>query len=75
MTELDEEVKHDYFHNNKPDVCCIYDFSINSGAPKGWFDHICAAEHLFLEDLYEAKDMHRMRILDFDVFLKKLRKY
>ena len=75
MTELDEEVKHDYFENNKPDVCCICNFSINSRAPKGWFDHICAAEHLFLENLYEAKDMHRMGILDFDVFLKKLRKY
>ena len=68
LTELDEDVKHDYFQNNKPDVCCICDFSINSRAPKGWFDHICTAEHLFLENLYEAKDMDSMGILDFNVF-------
>ena len=74
LTELDEEVKHDYFQNNKPDVCCICDFSINSRAPKDWLDHICIAEHLFLENLYEAKDMYCMEILDFYVFLKKVKK-
>ena len=64
LTELDEEVKHDYFQNNTPDVCCI----CYSRTPKGWFDHVCAAEHLFLENLYETKDMHCMGILDFDTF-------
>ena len=58
--------------NNKPDTCCICDFPMESRAPNGWFEHICKAEHLFLENLYETKEMFQMGILDFEIFLHKV---
>ena len=74
VLELDEKQKNDCIQNNKSDICCICDFSRNSRASKGWFEHICKAEHLFLENLYESKEMFHMGILDFDIFFDKVTK-
>ena len=74
VLELDEKQKNDYLQNNKPDLCCICDFSMDSRAPHGWFEHICKAEHLFLENLYETREMFHMGILDFDIFFGKVAK-
>ena len=45
---------------------------MDSRAPNGWFEHVCKAEHLFLENLYEASEMFQMGILDFEIFMKKV---
>ena len=41
VLELNEKSKKDYIQNNKPSICCIYDFSMDSRASNGWFEHIC----------------------------------
>ena len=71
VLELDEKTKNDYIQNNKPNICCICDFSIDSRAPNGWFEYICKAEHLFLENLYDAKEMLHMGIFNFEIFFGK----
>ena len=60
--------------NNKPKNCCIYDFPVESRAFGGWFDHICRAEHLFLENVFDARDLYKMGILEFDVYFDKVKK-
>ena len=68
LDELDENTIHEYRQNNIPENCCICDFPISSRAKNVWFDHICKAEHLFLENVYDSKDLFRMGILDYSVF-------
>ena len=75
LDELAEDTKYEYRQNNVPDICCICDFPIYSRAPNGWFDHVCKAEHLFLENVYDVKDLFKMGILDYGVFLIKLVKF
>ena len=70
--ELDEKQKKEYMQNNKPDTCCICDFSMDSRAPNGWFENVCRAEHLFLENLYDTTQMFQMGILEFEIFLDKV---
>ena len=74
VLELDEKQKNDYIQNNKPDLCCICDFSMDSRAPQGWFEHICKADHLFFENLYETREMFHLEISDFDIFFGKVAK-
>ena len=74
VLEFDDDQKHDFLKNNKPKTCCICDFPIESRAPKGWFEHICRAEHLFLENVFDAKELYRMGILEFDTFFEKAKK-
>ena len=74
VLELDEKTKNDYIQNNKPNICCICDFSIDSRAPNGWFEYICKAEHLVSENLYDAKEMLHMGIFNFEIFLEKVTK-
>ena len=74
VLEFDEDQKHDFLKNNKPKTCCICDFPIESRAPKGWFEHICRAEHLFLENVFDARELYRMGILEFDTFFEKAKK-
>ena len=69
---LDENTIHEYRLNNIPENCCICDFPISSRAQNGWFDHLCKAEHLFLENLYDSKDLFRMRIVEYGVFFDKV---
>ena len=69
---LDESTIHEYRLNNIPENCCICDFPVSSRAQNGWFDHICKAEHLFLENLYDSKDLFRMRIVEYGVFFDKV---
>ena len=45
-----------------------------SRAPNGWFDHVCKAEHLFLENIYDSKDMFQMGIIDYGIFFDKVKK-
>ena len=74
VLELDENLKDEFLKNNKPTNCCICDFSMESRAPGGWFEHICRAEHLFLENVYDNRDLYRMVVLDFDSYFKKVKK-
>ena len=74
VLELDEKSKKDYIQNNKPSICCICDFSMDSRASNGWFEHICKAEYLFFENLYDSKEIFRMGIFDFEIFLEKVTK-
>lgn len=74
VLEFDEDQKHDFLKNNKPKTCCICDFPIESRVPKGWFEHICRAEHLFLENVFDARELYRMGILEFDTFFEKAKK-
>ena len=75
VLELDKKSKKDYIQNNKPNICCTCDFLMDSRTSNVWFEHICKAEYLFLENLYDSKEMFRMGIFDFEVFWKKLPKY
>ena len=74
VLQLDEDIKHEFLQNSKPNTCCICDFPMESRAPGEWFEHVCRAEHLFLENLFEARDLYRMGILDFDNFFGKVKK-
>ena len=72
VLELDEKTKDDYRQKNKPDICCICDFPMDCKAPNGWLEQICKAKYLFLENLYETKDMYHIGILDFNTFFDKV---
>ena len=74
IDEFDDETKHEYRQNKISEKCCICDFSILSRAPNGWFDHVCKAEHLFLENIYDSKDMFQMGIIDYGIFFDKVKK-
>ena len=74
VLEFDENLKDEFMQKNKPDICCICDFPMESRAPKCWFEHVCRAEHLFLENVYEAKQLYQMGILEFDNFFAKVQK-
>ena len=49
--ELDENVKDDFFQKTPKKECCICDFPIKNRTTNGWFDHVCKAEYLFLENI------------------------
>ena len=53
---------------------CICDFPIRSRAEHGWFEHVCKAEYLFLENIFSAKEMYQMGISTFDIYLNKIKK-
>ena len=72
--EIDEDLKDDFLKNNTPKTCQICDFPIDPFSNGGWFEHVCSAEYLYLENIYEKKDLFRMGINDFEVFLLKLKK-
>ena len=72
--ELDENVKDDFIQNTPKKECCICDFPIKNRTANGWFDHICKAEYLFLENIFSAKEMFRMGISTFDIYFSKINK-
>ena len=49
-------------------------FSINPFAENGWFNHVCSAEYLFLENIYSKRDLFRIGIAEFEDFIAKIRK-
>ena len=72
--EIDEDLKDDFLKNNTPKTCQICDFSIDPFTEGGWFEHVCSAEYLYLENIYEKKDLFKMGINDFEVLFTKVKK-
>ena len=72
QVELNENIKDDFIQNTLKKECCICDFPIKSRAANGWFDHVCKAGYLFLENIFSAKEMYRMGISDFDTYYIKI---
>ena len=72
--EIDEDLKDDFLKNNTPKTCQICDFSIDPFSNGGWFEHVCSAEYLYLQNIYEKKDLFRMGINDFEGFFTKVKK-
>ena len=67
-------MKDDFIQNTPKKECCICDFPIKNRTVNGWFDHICKAEYLFLENIFSAKEMFRMGISTFDIYFSKINK-
>ena len=72
--EIDEVAKFNFLMNNVPQICEICDFPINPFAETGWFQHVCSAEYLYLENIYSKKDMFKVNINEFEEFLCKVKK-
>lgn len=65
VLELDEDEKDEFSKSNKPKTCCVCDFPVESRAQNGQFELVCKAEYLFLENVFEARDLHRMNISNY----------
>ena len=72
--EIDDVAKFNFLMNNVPQICEICDFPIDPFAETGWFQHVCSAEYLYLENIYSKKDMFKMNINEFEDFLCKVKK-
>ena len=72
--EIDEKFKDDFLKNNLPETCHICNFPINPFVHGGWFEHVCSAEHLYLQNIYKKIDLLRMGIYDFETFFCKSEK-
>ena len=72
--ELDEDERDQFIKDTPKKTCCICDFPIKSRAANGWFDHVCKAEYLFLENIFSAKEMFQMGISTFDIYFGKIKK-
>ena len=71
---LDENKKHEFAQNNKQITYTVCDFPMESRAANGWLEHVCKAEYLFLENIFEARDLYRIGISDFNTFFLKVQK-
>ena len=69
--ELDENAKDEFIQKTLKKTCCICDFPIKSRAENGWFDHVCKAEYLFLENIFPAEEMHQMGFSNFNIYYNK----
>ena len=74
QVELNENIKDDFIQNTLKKECCICDFPIKSRAVNGWFDHVCKAEYLFLENIFSANEIFQMGLSTFDIYLGKIKK-
>ena len=74
MLEITKHQRLEFTQNNAKKTCCICDFPIQSRADKSWFEHVCRAEYLFLENIFNAKDLHRIGIADFETYFNKIKK-
>ena len=72
VLEVDDEKKLKFIECTPKKDCCLCDFPLQSKAENGWFKHVCEA-HLFLENIYSAKEMFRMGIDNFDVYFNKVK--
>ena len=71
---LTKNKKINLFEIHLKKTYCICDFPIRSRAEHGWFEHVCKAEYLFLENIFSAKEMYQMGISTFDIYLNKIKK-
>ena len=72
--DVNEVEKFHFLMNNLPHECQICDFSIDPFAENGWFNHVCSAEYLFLENIYSKRDLFKMGIGEIDEFIAKIKK-
>ena len=73
--DLELELKAEFKQSNplkKETLCCLCNFPIDPRAKNGWADHVFKAKHLFLENIYNEKQMVQMGIDRFDIFSQKL---
>ena len=55
QNELDEEQKDEFIRDTPKKTCCICDFPIQSRAEHGWFERVCKAKYLLLQNISPAK--------------------
>ena len=60
--------------NNLPQECAICDLAIDPFVKNGWFEHVCSAEYLFLENVYSKRELFKIGISDFECFVSKIKK-
>ena len=73
QVEIDENLKDTFLKEHNSKVCCICDFSIDPFVEGGWFEHVCSGEYLYLENIYEQKDLFKMGINKFKDFFEKIK--
>ena len=73
VLETTQEQRLQFVQNSIRQTCCLCDFPLQSRADNGWFQHTCKAEHLFLENIYSAREMYQMGIAEFDIYFDKLK--
>ena len=74
VLEISEHQRIQFTKNNVKTTCCIYDFPIQSRADKGWFEHVCKAEYMLLENVFGSKDLYQMKIPNFETYFDKVKK-
>ena len=74
VLEISEHQRIQFTKNNVKTTCCICDFPIQSRAEKGWFEHVCKAEYMFLENVFGSKDLYQMKIPNFETYFDKVKK-
>ena len=74
VLEISEHQRIQFTKNNVKTTCCICDFPIQSRADKGWFEHVCKTEYLFLEIVFSSKDLYKMKIPNFETYFDKVKK-
>ena len=72
--EINQVEKFNFLMNNLPQECAICDFAIDPYVKNGWFDHVCSAEYLFLENIYSKRELFEIGISDFECFVAKIKK-
>ena len=73
ILEMNNEILN-FIESTPKNDCCLCDFPLQSRTENDWFEHVCKAEHLFLENIYTARQMFQMRIDNFDVYFDKVKK-
>ena len=70
--EIDEDLKDDFLKNNTPKTCQICDFPLDPFLTVDGLNS--SAEYLYLENIFEKKDLFRMGVNDFEGFFTKVKK-
>ena len=60
--DVNKVEKFHFLMNNLPHECQICDFLIDPFPKNSWFNHVCSAEYLFLENIYSKRDLFKMGI-------------
>ena len=75
VLEITEQQRYQFTQNNAKKTCCICDFPIQSRADNGCFEHICKAEYLFLENIFDVKDLYKMGIANFETYFNQIKRF
>lgn len=60
--DVNKVEKFHFLMNNLQHECQICDLLIDPFLENSWFNHVCSAEYLFLENIYSKRDLFKMGI-------------